>query len=550
MVTQPLVNILRSAVSVLVAITSRPHSLGEGAATSGFRALKPAVTLHPSFLEMLVSILSSVDETQLSANSLQLINSLIREAVTNDAETEWPKFIKKLQDLGVIRAVYRLMQGQALQDLAHPLLEFQSLTKVMLRKWHDVKVDMGKPEHKRALRSISFASYSPTDPYVQSVRNGPMGSKRNRDPERWRRIGFQTEMPGAEFNDTGFLGMMDLTDYVVKNEDQFRKLILEQTTKAAELRCPIARASLAVTFALFEHFQIDQGELDESKTYAMLESQSNLDIAFKPLLLHWSRLHTAGLNAFLRLWKATGAEIEDFDKVAELLKILVADVVGKASRMRDIAQVEGDLSDTDCQKLRQRQMELIEETYEGAWGHHLKFVNDDLKAEAGQFVKEQRIRCLLEGAWFPSTFNHAESGPVTKHNVNQGTTSGWRFFRLSHNRRWLHYADFANKREPSPELDELNEKRKLPGCESPKGLQTNMLQWTCLLFPQSLATYRAHQSPVQIRVFRPLTSTPAIKVAQSAAQSPTAHLRLLRLRSMAIFLRQQHRLPHVVAQPF
>jgi engulfment/cell motility protein 1 len=373
-VTQPLVNILRSAVSVLVAITSRPHNFGEGPGTSGFRALKPAVTLHPSFLEMLVSILSSVDETQLSANALQLINSLIREAVTNDAETEWPKFIKKLQDLGVIRAVYRLMQGQALQDLAHPLLEFQSLTKVMLRKWHDVKVDMEKPEHKRALRSISFASYSPTDPYVQSARNGPMGSKRNRDPERWRRIGFQSEMPGAEFNDTGFLGMMDLTDYVVKNEDQFRKLILEQTTKASELRCPIARASLAVTFALFEHFRIDQGELDESKTYAMLESRSNMDMAFKPLLLHWSRLHTAGLNAFLRLWKATGAELEDFDKVAELLKILVADVVGKASRMRDIGDVESELSETDCNKLRQRQMELIEETYEGAWGHHLKYV--------------------------------------------------------------------------------------------------------------------------------------------------------------------------------
>ncbi|KAF2675330.1 hypothetical protein BT63DRAFT_366695 [Microthyrium microscopicum] len=459
-VTNPLVNILRSAVSVLVAITSRPHTFGDGRGTSGFRALKPAVTLHPSFLEMLVSILSSVDETQLAANALQLINSLIREAVTNDAEAEWPKFIKKLQDLGVIRAVYRLMQGQALSDLAQPLLEFQSLTKIMLRKWRDVRVDMDKPEHKRALRSISFASYSPSDTYAQGSSRGG-GSKRNRDPERWRRIGFQSEMPGAEFEETGFLGMMDLTDFVVKNEDQFRKLILEQTNKASELRCPIARASLAVTYVLYEHFGIHEGDLDDAKAYAVLESRHNIDKAFKPLLLHWSRLHTAGLNAFLRLWKVTGAEVGDFEKVAELVKILVADIVGNASRMKDIADVEHDLSETDYQKLRRRQMELIEETYEHAWGHHLKFVNDDLKDEAAQFVKEQRIRCLLDGAWFPTSFSYSDSGPVTKHNVNRATASSWRFVRLSHNRRWLHYADFDAQKEPSPGLDQLTEKLDL-----------------------------------------------------------------------------------------
>jgi engulfment/cell motility protein 1 len=102
----------------------------------------------------------------------------------------------------------------------------------------------------------------------------------------------------------------------------------------------------------------------------------------------------------------------------------------------------------------------------------IRFVNDDLKAEAGQFVKEQRIRCLLEGAWFPSTFSYAESGPVTKHNVNQGTASSWRFVRLSHNRRWLHYADFEKKRDPAPGLDELNEKRKSPFASAHQWLLT------------------------------------------------------------------------------
>lgn len=71
----------------------------------GFRALKPAIGAHPQFLEMLVSRLSSADHA-LCANSLQLINSLMRDAITNDADNEWPRFIKRLQDLGVIKAVF------------------------------------------------------------------------------------------------------------------------------------------------------------------------------------------------------------------------------------------------------------------------------------------------------------------------------------------------------------------------------------------------------------------------------------------------------------
>jgi engulfment/cell motility protein 1 len=333
---------------------------------------------------MLVNMLSSAEHL-LCANALQLINSLVRDAVTNDAETEWPKFIKKLQDLGVIKAVYFLMQGQALQDLAQPLLEFQSLTKVMLRKWRDVRVDLEKPEHKRALRSISVASYSSSDPLAHgaSNRTGAMGSKRNRDPERWSRIGFESEQPGPEFDDTGFLGMMDLTDFVVKNEDQFRKLILEQTTKPVNLRCPIAQASLAVTLILYEHFDIEKEQGEDSKTYAMLDSRTSMDRAFKPLLLHWSRLHTAGLNAFLRLWKATGALAEDFDKVSELVRILVEQVVGQAPRTKDIAEAEDDLADIDLKKLRELQMELVELSYEDAWGHHLRYVLHSLVITIG-----------------------------------------------------------------------------------------------------------------------------------------------------------------------
>ena len=221
-VTHPLVNILRGAMSILVAVVSHPQTSGrtlQGNAF-GFRALKPAIAVYPQFLEMLVSRLSSADHA-LCANALQLINSLMRDAISNGTETEWPKFIKRLQDLGVIKAVYTLMQSTALQDLSHPLLEFQALTKVLLRKWRDIELDVDKPEHRRALKGLHLAS-NPERPEKVDKDDG----KRRHNPEKWRRLGFESESPAWEFEEVGFLGMMDLTDFVRKHEDGFQKVSL------------------------------------------------------------------------------------------------------------------------------------------------------------------------------------------------------------------------------------------------------------------------------------------------------------------------------------
>ena len=457
-VTHPLVNILRGAMSILVCVVSHQHTAGRSSSGSGqfgFRALKPAIAVYPQFLEMLVSRLSSADHA-LCANALQLINSLMRDAITNDSESEWPKFIKRLQDLGVIKAVYVLMQSSALHDLAHPLLEFQALTKVLLRKWKDVPVDLEKPEHRRALKGIHLASNPEKKPESSFV-NGDEGKPKHH-PEKWRRLGFETESPMWEFEDMGFLGMMDLTDYVRKYQDEFQRLLLEQSAYAMEKRCPIARASLAVTGVLYEHFEVDKSDLEDAKSYLALESRTNFDKVFKPLLLHWSRLHVSGLHAFFRLWKATGAELEDFNKILDLIRILIESVVGGAPRTKDVQDVEEEISEYEYQRLRELQMELLELTYEDVWGQHLRQVRDELHHEALQFVKEQRIRCLLQGAWFPNTSYPAESGPVKEDTLDRATSS-YRFVQLSHNRRYLHYADFETM-VPDVDLDMLPAKSK------------------------------------------------------------------------------------------
>lgn len=473
-------------MSILVSVVSHPHSGGRSSQPDmfGFRALKPAIAIYPQFIEMLVSRLSSADHA-LCANALQLINSLMRDSITFDSEAEWPKFIQKLQDLGVIRAVYVLMQDSALQDLAHPLLEFQSLTKVLLRKWRDLPLDQEKPEHRRALKGIYLASNPAKGPEEATEAGDDTRRSKRHAPDRWRRLGFESESPTTEFYEVGFLGMMDLADYVRSHQDEFQKMLLEQSTKSSRQRCPIARASLAVTSILYEHFEVDKSEMDDSKNYMVLESRSSLDRLFRPLLLHWTRLHVAGLQAFFRLWKATAAETEDLDKLVELVRILIESVVGGAGRTKDVQDVEEELANFEYHRLRELQMELLELTYEDAWGQHLQQVREELHHEALQFVKEQRIRCLLQGAWF-SLDSKSEPGSTTR------STASHQYVQLSHNRRYLHFGPFGSISERAPELDALPDKS-----ESANGLVSALNEycsWLTVLV-QSISRLSLRWSP-------------------------------------------------------
>ncbi|ORY66398.1 ELMO/CED-12 family protein [Pseudomassariella vexata] len=484
-VTNPLVNILRGAMSILVALVSHSQSETRNGAmrtpgTFGFRALKPAVAVYPQFFDLVIQQLQSADHA-LCANALMLINALIRDAVSSEATAsgtngtnsnsngnkssvsdEWPKFIRRLQDLGLIKAVYNLMQSSALQDLAYPLLEFQSLTKVLLRKWREVRVDLERPEHRRALKGLHLAS-APNRDYMNGVAKveenqepGKKGSRRH-NPEKWRRLGFETEGPAGEFEAAGFLGMMDLTDYVRKNEDGFQKLLLEQSTKPLRERCPIARSSLAVTLILYDHFDCDKTGIEDLRGYQLSDGKQQ-DKLYHPLLLQWSRLHTAGLQSFFRLWKATGADQSDFDKVAELVRILVDQAVGTAGRSKDVLEVEDELLEFDCSRLRELQMELLDLSFDDNWGHHLNQVRDDLRKESLSFVKEQRIRCLLQGAWFSKPTPSKESRNESYQNRRAAQGTVWRYAKLSHNRRWLHFSDFALRTGHDPGLEVLDEK--------------------------------------------------------------------------------------------
>lgn len=87
-----------------------------------------------------------------------------------------------------------------------------------------------------------------------------------------------------------------------------------------------------------------------------------------------------------------------------------------------------------------------------------------LSKQSLEFLKKQRISCLLEGAWFPSPnsnqrmsvmVNNASNPSDNQNTLNSAATNNnmntgkrWRYYKLNQSKRALMYGDFPEKIAP------------------------------------------------------------------------------------------------------
>ncbi|THW45401.1 hypothetical protein D6D22_03560 [Aureobasidium pullulans] len=456
-VTRPVINVLRNALLLLVLVVSRPfdpYKLQQPSEDEfGFKALVPLLQVHSNFLDCLVDKLASADHA-LCANALHLVNALMRDSVANGGETEWPKFINRLQELGVISGVENLMRGDSLQEIAGPILEFQSLMKILFARWRHILVDLEKAEHRKALKELQVSSFP----------SNYQASQQDLDSDKWQRLGFSSDNPAADLEDARFLGMMNLTEYVRRNRDTFQRELLEQSVMPVELRCPIAKASLSVTMVLYEHFEIAKIDGQDPTTNTTTPDDiRDAERLAKPLLLRWEDVHAASLNAFIRLWKEAGATTNDYRKIEDLSRLLIRTVLGQVDRRASMDQIEEQLGSTTLGKVREWQLQDVSQIYEYAWGQDLRKLREQTHTDALLFMREQRIKCLLQGSWFPiiSSATSPSDISITSSDSQKPRVTAWRFVRLSNDRKYLHHASHTKKLDKTPQLHELNERLDL-----------------------------------------------------------------------------------------
>ncbi|KAF9071535.1 ELMO/CED-12 family-domain-containing protein [Rhodocollybia butyracea] len=405
----------------------------------GFTVVFEQMRKEKSFLETVVSRLGSADTAMAH---MMLINSLLSHA----SDIRWEEFVSEMERFKVRKAVVRLMSQHTMEDLTSCILDFQAnILRVTYRK-KSTPVDFEtQPSHLANIKYIWNHSK-----LIEELDD-------NGQQIKWRKLGFDSEDIEMEFSDVGVLGLECFKRFVERDPDfskvtfalhvlktahadVIKQVVLEQLSRPAERRCPIAKASNEVVELLSEHWAIFAPGYSTSTT-------------FQPFFLDFYRVHALATNFFLRMWSESGAASDDFSRVVALVRSQVK-VALRSENVRPWHEVELDLLECEYRAVRDRQMKELELEDDLLNKVPVRNLRAKIYKESYEFVRQQRIQCLLQGAWFvigiPST------SPLPRD--SRRPIKPWRFMRLDTGLKYLHYVDSATKFPVRSGLEDLPER--------------------------------------------------------------------------------------------
>ena len=488
LVTQERINVCRPATAILKKLvvsgaqdspkTGRVVTDGRGAATTsapavyryGFEFVYNEIQRERLFLQTLVNRIGSSDTT-LKLYSLSLINSLLR----NVSDDLFESFTSELEKLNASKAVAWLMDSSRGDELASSILEYQSN---VISAAHRRMRTVVTPTDKRHVHALSYIwlqarisdEVVPNQAATQnSAFNGEQRQSIGANARyKWRRIGFASESAAKQFGRTGWLGLSCLESFVRSDPDGYAKIIQEQINRSEERRCMFAQASIEVTSILADHWNIESGSYTTSTTYL-------------PFLLSFNKVHHLVLRFFLRMWNESGAAASDFSRVSALVRSQVDEALGKQEETsRTWFELENAFLHSEYRTVRDRQMKELEVDQDYSSKASIRNLRGRIYRESYEYVRQQRIQCLLEGAWFrnvattaggalggdgkqrrESTSTIDTAVPATRSTAIKGLqteTKPWRFYRLAPNKKLLYYCDSSERFPIRGGLDDLSEK--------------------------------------------------------------------------------------------
>ncbi|KAG2355702.1 ELMO/CED-12 family-domain-containing protein [Suillus spraguei] len=388
----------------------------------GFQIVFQQMRREKGSLETVVNRLGSAD-TAMILHSMMLINSLLSHV--ND--TEWDEFISELERLNVRKAVIRLMSSHNIDDLTSSILDFQAnIVRVTYRK----KSTLVEPE----VESLHASALE----YIWSCSKVQEGRDNDREVLKWRKLGFSSENLVHEFQEVGELGLDCLRNFVEDDPDLFSKVILEQLSRPVDRRCPIARASNEIVELLAEHWMIFAPAYSTSTTY-------------QPFFLNFYRVHALATQFFLRMWNESGSAAGDFSRIVALARSQVK-VALQRENIKPWHEVERDFLDCEYRAVRDRQMQELEAEDDLLSKVPVRNLKEKITRESAEFVRQQRIQCLFQGAWFVNGIPTPANGPSRRPN------GPWRFIRLDNGLKYLHYVDSAVQFPVRNGLEDLPER--------------------------------------------------------------------------------------------
>lgn len=378
----------------------------------------------------------------MTASSFSLLNTLVRHATSSYFE----KLTTQLEDLDFVNAAVRLMGLNPSDELKTCILEAQENQRRILNWRMHIPVT---PQNKRHVSALSFiwlqariSEVVADDGGARSgaARVGAVAALHSRS--KWRRLGFRSEAVTKEFGKMGWLALRNYETFVRTDSERYSKIIVEQLNQPPERRCPFGRASIEVSAILADFWNVAD---PAGAPYAF--SGMPVTTIFQPYLLHFERVHGLALRFFLRMWAESGSTVHDFSRIAAMVRSHLKTTFADESHTT-WAEVERSFLETEYASARQLHLKEVEHTDEFASKPSIQLLRDQLYRESYEFVRQQRIQCLLDGAWFLNP----KSGPQVS------GSAMWRFYRLSPDKSFLHFCESSERVPIPPGLDALRER--------------------------------------------------------------------------------------------
>ncbi|CAO3609669.1 unnamed protein product [Cunninghamella echinulata] len=408
----------------------------------GYPILQKAIEKEPQLLPTLVQRLQSQDYT-LCLNSLALLTAMLK-TVTEEHRNELPE---RLDQLGISKNIVRIMNNHLSEELKGQLLEYQTADIQNAVQRRKTPVSLNNTKDMKMLNEIWDAA--------------KVSSIQVHGARKWKKIGFSSESPQKEFSRTGLFGLQRMHAFVMQNQDLFSKMILEQIHRPENKRCLFAKASCEVTELIFSHWNINSRYI-----------AANLE----PIMMYMDRVQASTLQLFFRIFQDMEATSSDFSKVSALVRSQLRAVL-KSESGKDIGEFERAMSGTPYQIIRDRRLKELEWADDLLGREAIKNLRARLNKQSYDFIKKQRINCLLQGAWFPSPLISQRSNSIATVNGNviggndligssgSGSGSGhhpskrWRYYKLCPSKKCLQFGDFAERIAPTiKEFDKLPNK--------------------------------------------------------------------------------------------
>ncbi|OBZ83793.1 Engulfment and cell motility protein 2 [Choanephora cucurbitarum] len=438
-VTEQLATIARPAIAILLKLVCANEQNKQDdiqIRCYGYHTIHDAMEKEPTLITVLVDRLLS-QEYLLSTTSMSLLTAMLRYVTDQYRSTLSNAF----DHSNLRKNVLRLMNNHPSTEMKALLLDYQAAVIQNISSLYGMSVSAQNPRHNRMLQDILEAA--------DIEKTEVAGAK------RWKKVGFTTEVPQRDFSRTGVLGLEEIHHFAVNNKDLFAKMILEQIHRPENKRCPFARASVEVTELLCSHWNIN--------------SSNNSISEFQPLIHDFKHVHSTTLQTYFRIFHDMEATIYDFSKVEALVRSQLRFALNSASAY-DINEFDRSMFGTPYQQIKDRRLKELEWADDLLGRDAISNLRTRLSRQSYEFIKKQRISCLLEGAWFPSPLSSqrisvitgsnnssANSSPLlspanTSSNANalvgNSTNKRWRYYKLSRSKRSVMYGDFSEKIAP------------------------------------------------------------------------------------------------------